>query len=158
MRYIRAQPQYNPNTRHCLYCLDADLIVLGLCTHEPHFSLIREKVTFGKRMNMITPEESDFELLHLSLLREYLEYEFAPIKSKLKFPFNLEKIIDDWVLIGFLVGNDFIPQLPNLNIVNGALPLLYQTYMEVLPTMDGILETMFMFKHVIYLLIYLGLW
>lgn len=42
------------------------------------------------------------------------------------------------VLMGFLVGNDFIPHLPNLHIANGALPLLYKAYMEVLPTLDGI--------------------
>ncbi|XP_008211726.2 5'-3' exoribonuclease 1 [Nasonia vitripennis] len=137
IRYHKAQQNYNSNTRHCLYSLDADLIVLGLCTHEPHFSLLREKNTFGKAKKMLTPEESDFHLLHLSLFREYLGYEFAPIKSKLKFEFDLEKIIDDWVLIGFLVGNDFIPQLPHLNIVNGALPLLYSVYIEVLPTLDG---------------------
>lgn len=39
--------------------------------------------------------------------------------------------------MGFLVGNDFIPHLPNLHIVNGALPFLYKVYMEVLPTLDG---------------------
>jgi 5'-3' exoribonuclease 1 len=41
--------------------------------------------------------------------------------------------------MGFLVGNDFIPNLPNLHIANGALPVLYEAYMEVLPTLDGIL-------------------
>ena len=45
----------------------------------------------------------------------------------------MENIIDDWVLMGFLVGNDFIPHLPNMHINKGALPELYDTYKAVLP-------------------------
>lgn len=50
MEYIRlakAQTDYNPNVRHCLYGLDADLIMLGLLSHDPHFCLLREEVKFG---------------------------------------------------------------------------------------------------------------
>ncbi|KAK5646017.1 hypothetical protein RI129_004481 [Pyrocoelia pectoralis] len=139
IRYMRAQPGYDPNTRHCLYGLDADLIMLGLCTHEPHFCLLREEVRFGKKSNKRKniPEQITFYLLHLSLMREYLELEFLPLKSDLTFEYDMEKIIDDWVLMGFLVGNDFIPHLPNMHIDSGALPILYKTYMKVLPKLGG---------------------
>ena len=51
--------------------------MLGLTAHEPHFSLLREEVRFGKQAKRLTkPEQQTFHLLHLSLLREYIEMEF----------------------------------------------------------------------------------
>ena len=36
IRYEKSKPDYNPNIRHCLYGLDADLVMLGLCTRKFH--------------------------------------------------------------------------------------------------------------------------
>uniref|UniRef100_A0A8B9GKB2 5'-3' exoribonuclease 1 n=1 Tax=Amazona collaria TaxID=241587 RepID=A0A8B9GKB2_9PSIT len=142
MEFIRsekAKPHHDPNTRHCLYGLDADLIMLGLTSHEAHFALLREEVRFGgkKSQRACAPEETTFHLLHLSLMREYIDYEFSPVKDKISFEYNIERIIDDWILMGFLVGNDFIPHLPHLHINHDALPLLYRTYMAILPELGG---------------------
>ena len=45
--------------------------------------------------------------------------------------YDLERVIDDWVLMGFLVGNDFVPHLPNMHIKQDHLPLIYQSYSKV---------------------------
>ncbi|MEE6500650.1 hypothetical protein FKM82_003869 [Ascaphus truei] len=143
MEFIRSEKtkaDHDPNTRHCLYGLDADLIMLGLTSHEAHFSLLREEVRFGGKKNqkrISAPEETTFHLLHLSLMREYIGYEFSSLKEKIVFEYDIERIIDDWILMGFLVGNDFIPHLPHLHINHDALPLLYRTYISVLPSLGG---------------------
>lgn len=143
MEYIRlakAQPDYDPNVRHCLYGLDADLIMLGLLSHDPHFSLLREEVTFGRQKTKSKElEHQNFYLMHLCIVREYLELEFQELKEPgvLRFPFDLERVIDDFILMAFFVGNDFLPNLPNLHINEGALALMFKIYKTVLPKGTG---------------------
>jgi 5'-3' exoribonuclease 1 len=144
MEYIRlakAQPDYDPNVRHCLYGLDADLIMLGLLSHDPHFCLLREEVTFGRQSKAKSKEleHQNFYLMHLCIVREYLELEFQELKEYgvLDFPFDLERVIDDFILMAFFVGNDFLPNLPNLHINEGALALMFKIYKTTLPKGDG---------------------
>ena len=134
IRMMKHQPGYRPNTRHCIYGQDADLIMLGLVTHEPHFTILREVIDFGsgfenrnalKQVKKFT-KESDFQLLHLSVLREYLQIEFCNGYSGI----DLERTIDDFVFMTFLVGNDFLPHLNTLDIGEGAFDLLFQVYKE----------------------------
>ena len=56
--------------------------MLGMATHEPHFSLLREEIKFGKsnKKQMSSVDTTTFHLLHLSVLREYLYYEFLSVK------------------------------------------------------------------------------
>lgn len=144
MEYIRnakAQPGYSANMRHCLYGLDADLIMLGLLSHDPHFCLLREEVTFGRASKTKSKEleHQNFYLLHLCIVREYLEMEFQEIQREgaLNFPFDLERVIDDFILMAFFVGNDFLPNLPGLHINEGALANMFGIYKRILPECDG---------------------
>ncbi|KAG8833381.1 hypothetical protein FRC17_010777 [Serendipita sp. 399] len=163
MEYIRlskAQKDYNPNTRHCMYGLDADLIMLGLLSHDPHFCLLREEVKFGPQAKKKSGslETQTFFLLHLCLFREYLNLEFQPLwdpspptfvndklatrppAEPLPFPYSLERIIDDFILLAVFVGNDFLPHLPDLHIHENALEILFEKYRETLPKAGGYLN------------------
>lgn len=77
-----------------------------ILSHLPSFKIIFQ-VKYGKKNNqkrIPTPEETTFFLLHLSLMRNYLDLEFQKLKFALSFPYNLENIIDDWVSYFLLVG------------------------------------------------------
>ncbi|KAJ2804306.1 exonuclease II Exo2 [Coemansia guatemalensis] len=167
IRFSRAQPGYRANTRHCLYGLDADLIMLGLLSHEPHFSLLREEVLFGasarKGGASADPAMQGFYLLHISILRDYLDHEFGSLKTALGCSsqyramekgqpakaeptdadantYDLERIIDDYVLMSMLVGNDFLPNLPKLSINGGALNFMFAAYTRIRPSLGGYLH------------------
>lgn len=88
IREIRHAPTHDPNTSHCMYGQDADLIMLGLVSHEPHFTLLREVINFNQRSNHRDPKNvkkivvkqsstAEFQLLHISILREYLQIELC---------------------------------------------------------------------------------
>jgi len=163
MDYIRRQRTntgHDPNTRHVIYGLDADLIMLALATHEPHFRVLREDVFadsgsstacrlcgqeghFAAKCTALKSEiqkpppseKKPFIFLDVSVLREYLESELNVTQAP--FPFNLEMAIDDWVLLIFFVGNDFLPHLPSLEIREGAIDTLLKIWKDELPRMGG---------------------
>ena len=167
IRTQRNSDKYDVNTCHCIYGADADLIMLSLIMHEPHFYVLRESLnenyylicdickkhghssekcknkegkfnTNGKTQQQIAEynrkqiNEIEFSLLKVEILREYLKIEF---KDLIKSEYDFERIIDDFVFLCFLVGNDFLPNLPSLKIREGAIDALIYLYKKLLPEM-----------------------
>ena len=75
----------------------------------------------------------NFYLLHITLLREYLDLEFRDLVPLLPFAYDLERVIDDFILIAVFVGNDFLPHLPDLHIHEHGFDKLFEVYKKVLP-------------------------
>ena len=128
MQYMRERQ--GENTRHCLYGLDADLIVLGLATHQENVVILREEVNITyirenpPRKLIGTPAK--YQLICLNLVREYLQLDFACLPA-----LDLERLIDDFILIIAFVGNDFIPRLPTFEISEGSINFLIETYKKL---------------------------
>lgn len=81
------------------------------------------------------------QILQIPVLREYLSLEFASLSRQVSFPFDFENLVDDLVFLCFLVGNDFLPHLPCLEIREGGLNLLLNLYRSLLPSLDGFLTS-----------------
>ncbi|KAA8582932.1 hypothetical protein FQN60_015478, partial [Etheostoma spectabile] len=167
IRRQRAQPNHDPNTHHCLCGADADLIMLGLATHEPNFTIIREEFKPNKPRpcalcgqmgheikdcqgvarekqgehdefaDTMPVSEQEFIFIRLCVLREYLTRELT--MASLPFPFDFERSVDDWVFMCFFVGNDFLPHLPSLEIREGAIDRLVNIYKDVVHKTGGYL-------------------
>lgn len=160
IRKQRAQPDHDPNTQHVLCGADADLIMLGLATHEANFTIIREEFLpnkprpcdicgqMGHEMKECTGSEpnaldtvksfgseTEFIFVRLSVLREYLKREL--VMTNLPFPYDFERALDDWVFMCFFVGNDFLPHLPSLEIRENAIDRLINLYKKTVYKTHG---------------------
>ena len=167
----RASGAFPEDTRHCMYGLDADLIMLSCVSHAPHFSLLRERQKFQKgryaprggkkrmgethhRASGIADgddvaarqsDDRDFVFLEIELLRGLLAASMRPPAPQggadtSDDVYLAERLVDDFVFICMLVGNDFLPGLPSLDVADGALNLMLRTYTELLPTIGYLTE------------------
>jgi 5'-3' exoribonuclease 2 len=163
IRKQRSQPDHDPNTQHVLCGADADLIMLGLATHEPNFTIIREEFLPNKprpcdicqqighemkdcngldveqsmQTDIAFGKETQFIFVRLNVLKEYLERELE--MPNLPFKYEFERVLDDWVFMCFFVGNDFLPHLPSLEIRENAIDRLIGLYKKCVYKTGGYL-------------------
>lgn len=60
-------------------------------------------------------------------------------RARLPPRYSVERIIDDFVLVCVLVGNDFLPHVPHLDIANGSINFMMSLYKDLMPLMGGYL-------------------
>lgn len=115
MQYLRAFG--NPSENICVYGLDADLIMIGLLLPLNSVYVARE------------PDYGFIEYIHLDLLRRNI---LKMMKwSEGGKPFEDTVALQDFILMSFLVGNDFLPTLPTISILDGALDMVVEIYLRV---------------------------
>lgn len=136
MHQYCSSANYDPSTTHCIYGADADLIMLGLSTHIKYVSILREEMKYSPPVSRAAKRDRDsvtFQMIYLNIVREYMDLEYKMNWKKVKhLEYDIERIIDDFLLICCFVGNDFLPRLYCFNIREGQFEILIQIYKDYL--------------------------
>ena len=162
----RADGSFDEDTVHCMYGLDADLIMLSMVSHAPKFCLLRERQKFqkgryaprGRKANTdirdsadvaaVEEDNRDFVFLEIEMLRTLMagtlrpraDYQASAAEEAAEEgAYSDERLVDDFVFMCMLVGNDFIPGMPHLDVADGALNLMLraQASTQTLPRTLG---------------------
>ena len=131
--YIRNNQEYHKNTETVIYGLDADLIMLTL--NHLHLTekmyLFRETPHFIKNLdNSLDPNE--LYLLDIPAFAKVIINDMnnnIPIADKDKE--KSDNLLFDYILICFLLGNDFLPHFPSINIRTSGIDILMNTYRHI---------------------------
>lgn len=92
----------NPRGDHVIYGLDADLIMLSLLSPIDNIYLLRESTN---------------EIININNFRKYL-------KQRLRS----DSAVNDFVVMMFLIGNDFLPNIPSLTRISESINVLLDVY------------------------------
>lgn len=111
----------------CIHGMDADLIMLTLSLDKNNIFIFRDNVFYNQT-----------HLINITLFKEQLLKIIKPKEEegdedKIK-NFRRPRAITDFVLMCFLVGNDFLPTLPGLAILEGGIDIMLDIYKEVVKT------------------------
>lgn len=112
-----------------IYGLDADLIMLSLCS-ESKIYLLREEVHFGK------VDTDSFLYLDIEELGDNLYDDiYMQIRDKLDESIDIEitrqSIINDYICLCFFIGNDFLPHLNGIDILTNSINDLLRVYIDI---------------------------
>jgi 5'-3' exonuclease len=110
----------DPTETYCIYGLDADLIMLSLSTHLPNFYILRD--------DLYDPNNEYF-LIDIGKVHDKLA-ELIRWESE-TFEYNPEYAINDFIFLCFMVGNDFLPHIPSIEIIEDGIELILKVYKKV---------------------------
>jgi 5'-3' exonuclease len=135
--YMRTYPEYHnsPDTVTLVYGLDADLIMLTL--NHLHITknlyLFRETPEFIKSVDSTLDANTDYLLDIPELAASIVKYihNVEPDTTDATDTTDTNRITD-YILMCFLLGNDFMPHFPALNIRTVGIDILLNVYRETL--------------------------
>jgi 5'-3' exonuclease len=115
IQYIRVHGKEDET--YIVHGIDADIIMLCLATHKPKMFILRETMM---------PFTNEYYLLNIGAIRNALA-------DEMRFPgeFCQRRAINDFVFLCFFIGNDFLPQIPSIEVLKGGIDTILAIYRQV---------------------------
>lgn len=117
-----------------IYGLDADLIFLSLVLNRKNMVLLREHMLMkgkGNSNNILCKEydEMEYDYLSVDILKKYFHHE---VSENTDTNYNVDNLVNDFIFLCFLIGNDFLPNMNCIEIGLGGLDKLLEIYYDLL--------------------------
>lgn len=121
------------NDLHVIYGLDADLFFLSLACKKNNIFLLREENQLFQNVKN-TKISQELRYVSIDILRDVYN---ERIKNELRDKYKISRDIlqcytDDFIFLCFLLGNDFLPHLPTIEIHDGGLDTILQIYVDLI--------------------------
>ena len=121
INFIRKEKQIKSTITesYCIHGLDADLIMLALGTELEKIYILRENMFCRGETHVLDIGRFGVELVH------NMKWEAGGKQ------FRRHSAIDDFIFMCFLVGNDFVPTIPTLAILEGGINVMMDVYKTI---------------------------
>jgi len=148
----RSRSSDNEDETYVVYGLDADLIFLASACQKSNIYLLREAQHFGKPVELDEMLKGDFfediyeelnyvcidtmkrfvnEIIIDTLDNKNMDDAEKSKNEKSVSQYAGEDFNDDFIFICYLLGNDFLPHLPSVDIKTGGLDFLINCYTDI---------------------------
>lgn len=132
----------NDDLIHVIYGLDADLIFLALASQKSNIYLLREEMIFKNKpyekddiVSITKDVGEDLNYVSIKETRNSINAQIMKIIDKQDNINAFDESIDltnDFIVLCYFLGNDFIPNIPSIDIKTEGLDYILSNYVDVL--------------------------
>ena len=112
-------------TNSVIYGLDADLIMLSIVSQKDNIYLLRERTEYN-----IEDTDNDYIYMDIDKLKDFIVKDIGVKTDK-------EIILNDYIFMCFLLGNDFINHIHSLSLRYSGYDYLIETYKNLQERYSG---------------------
>lgn len=141
----------NNDNVYVIYGLDADLIFLSLASNKNNIYLLREDTFINNKpenkeiIDIIKDVGEELNFVSVDETRNSINYQISDIISKIN-NINTDELrfnfCNDFIVICYFLGNDFLPNIPSIEIKNEGLDILLKVYIDTFLTLNNIYMVM----------------